>query len=369
MKTVLLASGGSGGHLAPAIALAQCLRAQGLSPIVSTTRKGVDRRLQVRYPDLDFVVMSPARKGEGLRAKAAFAVEMAVAVWRSATFMNRTGTDLVFATGGFGCAPVATAACLLGIPLQIHESNSVPGKLSSLFRSVSQVTWVTRLLNESCGWRNSRRVKETGVPLRAEFQSRAMKEAKVDLGLDPNRPVVTVFGGSQGARSLNNWAITGTSSLRGSGVQIVCVSGPSGLHELVPDGIKVIDFCDDMPGLYSASDLIIARSGSGTLSELAAFGVPSVLVPYPYAAADHQLENARRFACAGCGVLLEENELDRAEELISHFLADPDWMQACRVNLGRWDAGNSVDRLVRELAMPDHGCGDLLESERRLPAG
>lgn len=369
MKTVLLASGGSGGHLAPAIALAQFLRTKGLRSIISTTRKGVDRRLQVCYRDLDFVVMSPARKGEGVRAKAAFAVEMAAAVWRSAVFLNRTGTDLVFATGGFGCAPVATAACLLGVPLQIHESNSVPGRLSSLFRPASQLTWVTRLLNESSGWRKSRRVKETGVPLRSEFQRRDMKVAKVDLGLDPDRPVVTVFGGSQGSRSLNDWAIKGTAFLRESGIQIVCVSGPSGLHELAPDDIRIIDFCDDMPGLYSASDMIIARSGSGTLSELAAFRVPSVLVPYPFAAADHQLENAKRFACAGCGVLLDENELDRAEVLIGHFLCDPDWMQACRENLGRWDAGSSVAGLVQELARPDRGCGDLVEPEGRMPTG
>lgn len=369
MKTVLLASGGSGGHLAPAIALAQRLRSEGLRTIVSTTRKGVDRRLQVRYPDLEFVVMSPARKGEGVRAKVEFAVEMAAAVWWSAVFLNRTGTDLVFATGGFGCAPVATAACLLGVPLQIHESNSVPGRLSSLFRPASAMTWITRLFGDSSGWRQSRRVVETGVPLRAEFKCRDMSEAKADLGLDPLRPVVTVFGGSQGARSLNNWASTGTSHLRALGVQIICVSGPSGILEPVPDDIRIIDFCGDMPGLYSASDMIIARSGSGTLSELAAFRVPSVLVPYPYAAADHQLENARRFACAGCGVLLREHELERAGDLIARFLADPDWMQACRLNLRQWNAGNGVDGLVRELAKRDKGCGDLMECGRRLPVG
>lgn len=364
MKTVLLASGGSGGHLAPAIALAQRLGRNGIRAGISTTRKGVDQRLQSRYPDLDFVAMSPARGNGGARGLLVFAAEMVAAVWKSARYLDQARVDLVLATGGFGCAPVATAACLLGIPLQIHESNSVPGKLSSWFRPVSVVTWVTRLLDEGSYWRRSRRVIETGLPMRVEFEPGKMRDAKLGLGLDPDLPVLTVFGGSQGSKALNQWAADASGDLRNAGVQVVCVCGNAGMQGPVPENIRIIDFCDDMPGLYSASDFIIARSGSGTLSELAAFGVPSVLVPYPYAAADHQTKNARRFAEAGCGVVLPEAELDSATALIREWMGDATRMQACRKNLARWHAGNPIGRLIDALARVDGGCGDCQNDER-----
>ena len=364
MKTVLLASGGSGGHLAPAIALAQRLGRRGIRTGISTTRKGVDRRLQSRYPDLAFVAMSPARGNGGARGLLVFAAEMVAAVWESSRYLDEARVDLVLATGGFGCAPVATAACLLGIPLQIHESNSVPGRLASWFRPVSVATWVTRLLDEASYWRRSRRVIETGLPMRAEFEPVKMRDAKLALGLDPDLPVLTVFGGSQGSKALNQWAAHASGELRNAGIQVFCVCGNAGMPGLVPDSVRIMDFCDDMQGLYSASDFVIARSGSGTLSELAAFGVPSVLVPYPYAAADHQMENARRFVEAGCGMVLPEAELDSATALIIEWMGDSTRIQACRKNLERWHAGNAIGRLVDTLSLVDRGCGDWQCDER-----
>jgi UDP-N-acetylglucosamine--N-acetylmuramyl-(pentapeptide) pyrophosphoryl-undecaprenol N-acetylglucosamine transferase len=216
--------------------------------------------------------------------------------------------------GGYGTVPPVLAAKALGVPYVLLEQNARPGKANRFLAPGAHRVYVQWAAARSVFPGVGARVVVTGSPLREGLRRVPREEALARFGLRPDRPVVAVVGGSQGAEALNRGVVEGLNGTAAR-LQLIHVSGGKEQSDRVraayaEKGARaaVLDFCPDMDRLYSAADLVVSRAGALAIAEIAAFGVPAVLVPIPKSSGDHQRENARAVAKAGGALLLEERD-------------------------------------------------------------
>lgn len=347
MSRVLLVCGGTGGHLAPGIALAEQLAARGVACQLLVSGKGVDRRMAARYPRLAFRRGHGRGWGPGLAARAAFLLLGLVALADSLWLLLRRRPDCLVCFGGYLSLAPALVARLLRIPVHLHEANRVPGKavrlLARLARTVHLPPGVA-LPAAGAG-----RLRAGGFPLRAEIGPRPRVPARAALGFPAEGRLLLVVGGSQGAASLTRWAAESFPALAADGVHLLCLTGPGGRSGEERRGealARFLPFCDRMADAYAAADLAVSRSGAGTLAELAACRLPAVLVPLPTAADDHQSANARAAADLGAARVCPEAELPRLLALALGLLRDEAGLAALRDGQGRAHAANRWDGLL-----------------------
>ncbi|MGH7996973.1 MAG: UDP-N-acetylglucosamine--N-acetylmuramyl-(pentapeptide) pyrophosphoryl-undecaprenol N-acetylglucosamine transferase [Opitutaceae bacterium] len=355
-RRFLVSCGGTGGHLSPGIALAEGLLARGHEATLLISRKKVDARLSAKYPQLRFERM-PGRpfSWHPVRFVLCFASQ-AAAVGFCLRLLARRRPDGIVGFGGFTSAPVVLAAMVTRVPLALHEANRVPGlAVRALGRCADRVylPFGVRLKGLAPNV-----AVHAGLPVRREIVRLGRDESCAALGLDPNRKVLLVFGGSQGASALNAWAREHLRGLGEAGIQIYCLTGPGkGSEEVVEIPAKrggsvrsvFVPFSDAMAPVLSAADLAVSRAGAGTISELIRCGTPAILVPFPHAADDHQRANAAFFERQGGGLAVDQSRLDtlQAEVLGTIF---NDWLlRKFRSNLRRMDHVNSLDAMIRDL--------------------
>ena len=354
MKRLLFASGGSGGHLAPAIALAQrCGQETGVESWIGTTRKQVDLRMQRSYPTLRFVCFDakPLTGNPLQRIRAAM-----VTLWgtfRAFHFLYHQRCEAVIATGGFGCVPVLIAALCTGRPYFLHESNAVPGKVTRLFHCFSKRTYVTQLMPERGQVaRGSTRI--TGFPIRQDLRFLNKSDAKHQWGFDADQPLVGILGGSQGARALTQAAQEWVKQGLPDGIQLICIVGPQAETQEYNCGdagnqrVQWVPFVEDMGCFLSAVDLLIARSGAGSIAEIAQAGCATLLVPLPGAADDHQRANARAFADGGCAKILEQHALSNLPQRVLALLNDNESLEGMQKAMQEWSARDRIDAMLME---------------------
>jgi len=343
-KRVLIASGGTGGHFYPGLALANELRSRGGWEPLFLVKKGdisISALQENYYPYAEIDMISLPRSFNPA-AHLSF-------LWRAAASLSlclRVIKDfkpvVVFGTGSYISFPAALAAYLKCVPAIIHESNAKFGLGNRICaRFVSKLALGLPIKN------NPFKAKSelTGTPLRGTFSSKAdPARSRASLGLKDGTPVLLIFGGSQGARRLNRAAASAVLKLREGELafQVVHVAGKrdhaetlsfySGLGLTDAPGLKVLDYCEDMNSLYAAADLVCCRSGAGTVTELLHLRKPSVLVPLPSSAAGHQLENAGILAGAGAAVIIEEAPAfeERLAGELKRLLAGPAALEKMR---------------------------------------
>jgi UDP-N-acetylglucosamine--N-acetylmuramyl-(pentapeptide) pyrophosphoryl-undecaprenol N-acetylglucosamine transferase len=258
--------------------------------------------------------------------------------------------------GGFTTASIVLAGVARDVPVALHEANRVPGK------SVRHLARFARRVYLPPGVAlpgfSSTTLRFAGLPVRREIMRCSREEAVRSLGLNPGFKVLVVFGGSQGATPLNNWARESASRLAALGIQLACVTGlGKGVAEFTDhagSGTEclrsvTIPFCDDVASLLSAADLVVARAGAGSLAEFARIGVPAVLIPFPQAADDHQRANAMYFAEQGGGVVLPQERLGELTELAAGLVTDAARLDAFRAGLARLDAAASLDFILDDI--------------------
>lgn len=350
-KTVMIAAGGTGGHVFPGLAVADSLRAAGWRVVWLGSRSGMEAGLVAgqRY-DMATVEFSGVR-GKGPLALLLLPLKLLLAFWQSARAILRHRPDVVLGMGGYMSFPGGMMAALLGRPLVIHEQNSVAGLANRVLATVAD-----RAL---CGFPGTlKRATHTGNPVRPDIAAIAAPEAR--YARRTGRLNILVVGGSLGARSLNEVvpkalallpAATRPSVTHQSGTQHIdalrAAYAAAGVQASTPA------FIEDMAGAYSRADLAVCRAGASTVAELAAAGLPSVLVPFPHAVDDHQTTNARFLSDAGAAVLVPQSEL--TPERLAAFLEGLDRKRllemAVRARaLGRPDATSAVARSCMELA-------------------
>jgi UDP-N-acetylglucosamine--N-acetylmuramyl-(pentapeptide) pyrophosphoryl-undecaprenol N-acetylglucosamine transferase len=314
---ILIACGGTGGHLFPGIAVAEALAARGHAVKLLISEKKVDAEASAKYTHLQFETVSAVAKPPTLSPRM---LPFLWRLWRSVghcqQVLRRFGADAVLGMGGFTSLPPVYAGHRLGLKTFIHDSNARPGRANVLTSR-----FCTRVLvgmDAAKAYFPQRDTLTTGTPVRPELRNlpaRAAAGARFALG--PLRPVIVVTGGSQGARRLNELCAEAAAGLPPE-TQVLHIAGAldfSRVAEIVHGrpGYQVLGFCDQMAAAYAVADLIIARAGASSLTEIALAGLPAILVPYPYAADDHQTRNAEVFANVGAATLVQERDLTAAK--------------------------------------------------------
>jgi UDP-N-acetylglucosamine--N-acetylmuramyl-(pentapeptide) pyrophosphoryl-undecaprenol N-acetylglucosamine transferase len=328
---VCLVSGGSGGHLMPALVLARALRARGHQPLLVTEGRVVEREFLARDAgDLDEVDLhgrQPSRLG------------LPFWLWRATlharALLRERAIDTVVSTGGRPSVPVGLAARSLGVPLFLLEQNAVTGRANRWLRP-----FAARLYLGLPGAGDRGRALLTGTPLRPELTAVDAAAARSALGLRADQPVVLVTGGSQGARALN---VVAPAALRACErpLQVLHLAGIGADEDVrrryaAADGqltAIVRPMAMDMDRMLGAADLVICRGGGTTVAELMAAGRPAVIVPYPHHKDRQQSRNAEVLAAAGAAVVVEEPRLTpgRLRDTLLQLLDD-------RPRLGRMGA-------------------------------
>ncbi|PYO68818.1 MAG: undecaprenyldiphospho-muramoylpentapeptide beta-N-acetylglucosaminyltransferase [Gemmatimonadetes bacterium] len=312
---VLLAGGGTGGHLMPALALAQALHEAdaGVEPVLIGAERGIEAELLPRqpFPHRLLPIEPIYRRTWWRNARWLF---LAPRVWREVgQLLRREQPVIVIGTGGYVAGPVVWRAQRARLPTALVEENAFPGLTTRwLARAARQVHLGFPEARERLSPGKRTEVFTLGNPVRPP-EPGDRSTALVSLGLEPGRPSVLVFGGSQGARSLN-YAVAAALERRLLGdANILWGTGAAHAAALaryaVPGRVVVRGFFDPMTEPYRAADLVVSRAGAMTVAELCAWGKPSILVPLPTAAADHQTHNARALAAAGAAIHLAEREL------------------------------------------------------------
>lgn len=328
-----IAGGGTGGHISPAIAVAEAFREMrpGADITFIATPRPVDSRMYAPYGDAVHV-MRPPRVDRGLTDTVLFPFRAVREYAAARTLLRRIGTDVLFATGGYPSFFPVLAARGLGIPSAIHESNSVPGRAN---RVASRFADLVMTGFRSADARFGGKTIHTGNPVRCSMNRYEKSRARERLDLPVKGPVVLFLGGSQGARALNDMALQVP---EGMNLLLQCGSGDLERVRDLSSGkprMKVFDFIDDPALLYSASDVAVARAGAMTVAELTWFRLPSVYVPYPFAADDHQRWNADEIVRGGGALMAEQGSTTGSGlwEKLSLLLADPGRLEGMRERL------------------------------------
>ncbi len=309
--TFVMAGGGSGGHVVPLLAVARELESRGHRVIFVGTRAGLESRL---VPAAGFAIEwieTGAWQRVSLSRRMKTLWQVPRGLWRCWRMLGRTRAAAVFSLGGFVAAPVVAAALARRVPVVAMEPNAMPGLVNRLTGR-----WVTRALlgfEEARAWFPAGRSEVTGVPVRSEF-----------FAIRPRPPLagwtVLITGGSQGSRTLNQAFAASWPLFQKEGVKVTFrhQSGVAAHAELArafgESGLAgvVEAFIPAMPSAFAEADLIVCRAGANTVAELAAAGKPSILVPLPFAADDHQRKNAEAMVRAGAARMVEDCELDGA---------------------------------------------------------
>ncbi|HEY0395472.1 MAG TPA: undecaprenyldiphospho-muramoylpentapeptide beta-N-acetylglucosaminyltransferase [Candidatus Elarobacter sp.] len=322
---IAFTGGGTGGHVYPALAIHEAVRAQYRPDAYEArffgNRDGLEAKLVTTMP-LTFVPSAPLRRGVALSTlRTVFA--NAAGVVRALSALARFKPLWVVATGGYVGFPVVVAARILRLlrvirpRIALLEINVTPGLTNRLLTPLVDEVWTTYAASQKSF---GRKTVLTGAPVRSSlYIAKDAASARDRLGLDPNRRTIVVMGGSQGARSINEAvAALVTRRTLGDDRQVLHVSGERDFAYMQAEErdlaagnrVRLVPYLDDPSDAYAAADVVIARAGASTLAELAVTGTPSILIPYPYAADLHQAHNAALFEAAGAAIVLQDAEVD-----------------------------------------------------------
>jgi UDP-N-acetylglucosamine--N-acetylmuramyl-(pentapeptide) pyrophosphoryl-undecaprenol N-acetylglucosamine transferase len=356
---VLIAGGGTGGHIYPGIAVAEELKR--LSPETQVLFVGGDRGLEGRVvPEAGFDLATiPAR---GLPRKALWRVPGVLlantgALAKAAGIVSSFKPDVVLGTGGYVSAPVVVAAWMAHVPVLLQEQNAVPGLTNRMLARVADEVHVA--FTESRSWfARKDRLKLSGNPVRRMILSGDRRQALARFGLSEQAATVFVFGGSRGARRINEAALDAMARMRGGlQAQFILQTGKEDFawakeraeKEQLP--VTVVPYLTHIHEAYAAADLVVCRAGAMTLAEIAACGVPAILVPYPFAAYDHQVTNAQNLAERGGAVMILDADLtgERLATEVQRLVKDRPTLIRMSSNARRFARPDAAERIARSL--------------------
>lgn len=334
---IMITGGGTGGHTSPAIAVFEELRKR--DPQLRAQWVGCAGRIEERLSKslgIPFraipVAGWPRRRGP---RQVWVGLKLLASLMRSAILLRSFRPQVVFGVGGYVSLPLVWVAQWFGIPTVIHEQNRRLGMANRLL--APKATRIFLSFEDTRGDFPEERAAVVGNPVRSQFVTPPdLETARQALSLAPDAPVLLVCGGSQGARSINEALIACLPDLVAAGVQVLWATGDLDYDralcaaEDAGGTIRVFRFLDDMATAFAAADLVVGRSGASTTAELAVMGKPCILVPYPKATDDHQMQNAQAFDEAGAGRILDDALCDGAAlgSMVASMFADEAALEA-----------------------------------------
>jgi UDP-N-acetylglucosamine--N-acetylmuramyl-(pentapeptide) pyrophosphoryl-undecaprenol N-acetylglucosamine transferase len=349
----VIACGGTGGHLFPGIAVAEVLRDRGHQVMLLVSEKEIDAlalsgRADFRFEKLPTVGLpspfSPAILG--------FVRRFYESLSLCRSIYRKFKPEVVLGMGGFTSTAPVLAGRMRGVSTFIHESNAVPGKANRL--TARMVRAVMLGFKECAPFFPKAQTEVTGTPVRTELKRLDRRVAHQKLGLPDDLPTLLVMGGSQGASGINRAVIKSLPFLHGIPLQVIHLSGVRD-ERLVADNYRrenvpayVAAFHHRMEEVYSAADLLVARAGAASLAEFAAYSLPGILIPFPYAADDHQMRNAEIYARAQAAILLKESELsgELLARKIRELIENPEQIRQMSANCSRLAPKNAAGLMV-----------------------
>lgn len=318
MKRILIIAGGTGGHIFPALAVAQSMNNSGVEVHWLGSRGGLETRLVPSQFPMSFVSIK-ALRGKGLLRKLFMPWRLLSATIAAYRIIHRLKPEVVLGMGGYVSGPGGIAAWIARVPLIIHEQNSVAGLTNRLLSKVAKT--VLQAFPET--FRDKPNVETTGNPVRPELVSTPPPNERFANRQGPLR--VLVLGGSQGARAINQQMISALASYPNKNDIIVWhQTGQADYDEManqykkVSIDAKISPFIEEISHAYCWADIVVCRAGALTVSEIATVGVGAVFIPYPFAVDDHQFHNSRYLEQAGAAIIVMQEALD-AKKLINIF--------------------------------------------------
>ena len=305
-KRLLIAASGTGGHLFPAIALAEQL------PDYQIEWLGVPHRLETQLVpkqySLNTIAVEGFQQGLGLSSLRILG-KLISSVLSVRKLLQQGKFQGVFTTGGYIAGPAVIAARSLGLPVILHESNALPGKVTRFFGPWCSAVAVG--FEVAAKYLSRAKTVYTGTPVRSQFLDDGI-EASLDLVIPEGVPLIVVFGGSQGAVALNKLVRSAAKAWFDAGAWVVHLTGE---QDPEADSLKhpqyiCLPFYSNMAALLRRANLAISRSGASSLTEMAVCGTPAILIPYPFAAEDHQTYNAEVFTRVGAALMFQQSELN-----------------------------------------------------------
>jgi len=361
---VLIAGGGTGGHINPGLAIAKYIKQQEPQTEITFvgTKKGLETKLVPREGyKLETITV------RGFKRKLSFDTIIAVkeliqSFFEASKLIKKMKPDVVIGTGGYVCGPVLYVAAKKGIPTLIHESNAYPGVTNRLL--AKYVNYVAVSFKESEKYfKETVKLVHTGNPVRQELLNANRLDVIKQLDISPNKPLIVVMGGSRGARKINETVAEMLNNNFKGEFNIIFSTGEA-QYEAINSSMKIADkyqklvkvvpYIYDVDKVYVASDLMICRAGAITISELQTMGIPSILIPSPYVTANHQEHNARSLEKDGGAVVILENELnaDILYKQICNLIANKDVLEkmAGAATKNRMtDSAEKIYSLVRKI--------------------
>jgi UDP-N-acetylglucosamine--N-acetylmuramyl-(pentapeptide) pyrophosphoryl-undecaprenol N-acetylglucosamine transferase len=356
--SVVLAGGGTAGHIEPALALADALRRE--DPEIAITCLGTERGLETRLVPqrgYELALIPPVPLPRTLTPRLLTVPgRLRGAINAAAAVLDRVKADVVVGFGGYVATPGYLAARKNRVPIVVHEANPRPGLANRLG---ARFTEHVAVANPDVPLPHAQYV---GIPLRREIANLDRlslgDKARGHFGLQPDLPTLLVFGGSQGARSLNRAVVAAAPRIRAAGIQVLHIVGPKNTEEppAAPNDppYVTLPYCDRMDLAYAAADLAMCRAGAMTCAELPAVGLPAVYVPLPHGNGEQRL-NARPIVDAGGGLMVEDAELtpDWIQQTLLPVLSDTEriaQMSEAAARMGRRDADVALARMVIDVA-------------------
>lgn len=350
---ILIAAGGTGGHINPGIAIGNMLKNRGDSVKFIGTEKGLEKDLVPKAGfELEFIHATGLYRGLSLKNLKAI-MDLKKGINECKKIIEREKPDLVIGTGGYVTAPLMIAGLKKRIPTMIHESNALPGKTT---------IWLSKKIDLiALGFEKAKqRVPKaknaifTGNPTKLDV-SLKKEDMKNKLGI--NGKMILVFGGSQGAKKINDTMIEIINENKQLGYQVIYATGPKNYDEVISKlkvenkNFKIEKYIYNMPEVMASADLVICRSGALTVTEVAIIGVPSIMIPFPYAAENHQYYNAKTLADEGAGIIIEEKDLtkDVLEKAINGIINDDNKLKEMSQNAKKIGDNKALERIVKEI--------------------
>ncbi|ERM92807.1 MULTISPECIES: undecaprenyldiphospho-muramoylpentapeptide beta-N-acetylglucosaminyltransferase [Caldanaerobacter] len=360
----LFAGGGTGGHIYPAVAIAKEIlkNEQDAQILFVGTEKGLEKELVPRE-GFELVTIEV----QGFKRKLSF--DTLKTVYKAFTGFKQANKILkdfkphvVIGTGGYVCGPVLMAAVIKRIPTLIHEQNAFPGLTNRLLSPFVDIVAVS--FEDSVKYfKKAKKVVVTGNPIREELLRVKKEEGREKLGFSMSKPLVVSVGGSRGAEKINSTMVE-LLKIKDRKFQVLIITGSSNYDKVLEkvkkenvvldDSVKIVPYSHEMQYVYAAADIMICRAGAITLSEITAVGVPSILIPSPYVANNHQEYNARLLERQGASHVILEKDLDAKKlyEKIEYLLSEPSLLNEMREkakSMSRTDASYKIYQLVKTI--------------------